>query len=131
MTGELILIVEDNEKNRKLVRDVLQVKGYRTVESETGEEGIRLAQESGPALILMDLQLPGISGIEALKRLRADPKTQAIPIIAVTASAMTHSVPEIMAAGFDGYQTKPISVRDFLETVRQVLDRKPGTKGAS
>jgi len=131
MTGELILIVEDNEKNRKLVRDVLQVKGYRTVESETAEEGIRLAQEVGPALILMDLQLPGINGIEALKRLRADPKTQAIPIIAVTASAMTHSVPEIMAAGFDGYQTKPISVREFLETVRQVLDRKPGTKGAS
>ena len=129
MAGGLILVVEDNEKNRKLVRDVLQVKGYRTVETETAEEGIQMAQESSPALILMDLQLPGISGIEALKRLRADPKTQAIPIIAVTASAMTHSVPEIMAAGFDGYQTKPISVREFLETVRQVLDRKPGTKG--
>ena len=131
MTGELILIVEDNEKNRKLVRDVLQVKGYRTVESETGEEGIRLAQESGPALILMDLQLPGIDGIEALKRLRADPKTQAIPVIAVTASAMTHSQQEIMAAGFDGYQTKPISVREFLERVRAVLDRRAGAGGAA
>ena len=127
MAGELILIVEDNEKNRRLVRDVLQVKGYQTIESETAEEGIRLAQESGPALILMDLELPGISGIEALKRLRADPKTQAIPVIAVTASAMTHSLPEITAAGFDGYQTKPISVREFLETVRQVLDRRAGT----
>ncbi len=124
MAGELILIVEDNEKNRKLVRDVLQVRGYRTMETETAEEGIRLAQESLPALILMDLQLPGISGIEALKRLRADPKTQVIPVIAVTASAMTHSLPEIMAAGFDGYQTKPVSVREFLETVRQVLDRR-------
>ena len=89
MAGELILIVEDNEKNRKLVRDVLQVKGYRTLETETAEEGLRMAQESGPALVLMDLELPGINGIEALKRLRADPKTQAIPVIAVTASAMT------------------------------------------
>ncbi len=82
-------------------------------------------------MILMDLQLPGISGIEALKRLRADPKTQAIPVIAITASAMTHSVPEIMAAGFDGYQTKPISVREFLETVRRVLDRGAAAGGAS
>ncbi len=131
MAGELVLIVEDNEKNRKLVRDVLQVKGYKTVETDTAEEGMRLAQESRPALILMDLQLPGISGIEALKRLRADPKTQAIPVIAITASAMTHSVPEIMAAGFDGYQTKPISVREFLETVRRVLDRGAAAGGAS
>ncbi len=131
MAGELVLIVEDNEKNRKLVRDVLQVKGYKTVETDTAEEGMRLAQESRPALILMDLQLPGISGIEALKRLRADPKTQAIPVIAITASAMTHSVPEIMAAGFDGYQTKPISVREFLEVVRQTLDRHPAAGGAA
>ena len=131
MAGELILIVEDNDKNRKLLRDVLQVKGYKTVETETAEEGMRLAQESRPALILMDLQLPGISGIEALKRLRADPKTQAIPVIAITASAMTHSVPEIMAAGFDGYQTKPISVRELLETVRQVLDRRGSGGGAA
>ncbi len=131
MAEELILIVEDNEKNRKLVRDVLQVKGYRTLETETAEEGIRLAQESRPALILMDLQLPGISGIEALKRLRADPKTRAIPVIAITASAMTHSVPEIMAAGFDSYQTKPISVREFLETVRAVLERRGGGGGAT
>jgi two-component system cell cycle response regulator DivK len=127
MAGELILIVEDNEKNRKLLRDVLQVKGYRTVESETAEEGIRLAQQFSPVLILMDLQLPGISGIEALKRLRADPKTRAIPVIAVTASAMTESRAQVMAAGFDGYQTKPISVREFLETVRQVLERRAKT----
>ena len=131
MAGELILIVEDNEKNRKLVRDVLQVRGYRTVETETAEEGIRLARESPPALILMDLQLPGIDGIEALKRLRADPKTQAIPVIAVTASAMTHDRQKILAAGFDGYQTKPISVREFLERVRAVLDRRAGAGGAA
>jgi two-component system, cell cycle response regulator DivK len=75
MANELILIVEDNPKNLKLVRDTLQVKGYQTIEAETGEEGVRLAHERHPALILMDIQLPGISGIEALQRLRADPAT--------------------------------------------------------
>jgi len=125
MAGELILVVEDNEKNRKLVRDVLAVTGYRVVETETGEEGVRLADERRPALILMDVQLPGIDGIEALRRLRADPATAAIPVVAVTASAMTQDRQKIMAAGFDGYQAKPISVRPFLELVRAVLDR-PG-----
>jgi two-component system cell cycle response regulator DivK len=122
MAGELILIVEDDEKSRKLVRDVLQAKGYRTLEAETAEEGSRLAQEAHPALVIMDLQLPGMNGIEARQRLRADPGTQGVPVIAVTASAMTFSQPEIMAAGFDGYHSKPISVRKFLETVRAVLD---------
>jgi two-component system cell cycle response regulator DivK len=126
MAGELILIVEDNEKNRKLMRDILQFKGYQTVEAETSEEGIRIAQESRPAVILMDLQLPGMNGIEALTRLRADPGTRAISVIAVTASAMTHDRERILAAGFDGYQTKPIGVKEFLETVRQVLDRHAG-----
>jgi CheY-like chemotaxis protein len=109
MAGELILIVEDNEKNRKLVRDVLQVKGYKTIETETGAEGIRMSQESQPALILMDIQLPGIDGITALKRLRAEPKTRDIPVIAVTASAMTLKREAMLAEGFDGYQNKPIS----------------------
>ncbi|MBI3456703.1 MAG: response regulator [Candidatus Rokubacteria bacterium] len=123
MAGELILIVEDNEKNRKLVRDVLQFSGYQTVETETGEEAIQLARESRPALVLMDIQLPGMNGLEALRHLRADPVTRGIPVIAVTASAMTHSRQQIMAAGFDGYQTKPINVKAFLEVVRQTLDR--------
>lgn len=123
MAGELILIIEDNEKNRKLMREVLRVKGYQTLETETAEEGIRVAQESLPALILMDLQLPGMDGITALAALRADPRTKEIPVIAVTASAMTHNRPKILAAGFDGYQTKPINVKEFLEVVRQVLDR--------
>ncbi len=131
MANELILIVEDNEKNRKLVRDVLQFKGYKTIETETAEEGIRLAQESQPALILMDIQLPGMDGITALKQLRADPQTKKIPIIAVTASAMTHSRAEILAEGFDGYQTKPISVNEFLKIVRAVLDLHPGGGEAS
>ena len=129
MAGELILIVEDNEKNRKLMRDVLQFKGYQTVETETAEAGIRVAQESNPSVILMDLQLPGMNGLEALSRLRAEPGTRAIPVIAVTASAMTHDRERILAAGFDGYQTKPISVKEFLETVRQVLDRQPDRGG--
>lgn len=121
MANELILIVEDNEKNRKLVRDVLQVKGYQTIESETAEVGIRLALEKSPALILMDIQLPGIDGITALKQLRAEPKTKNIPVIAITASAMTHNRQTLLAEGFDGYQTKPISVKDFLNEVQKVL----------
>jgi two-component system cell cycle response regulator DivK len=129
MAGELILIVEDNEKNRKLARDVLQFKGYRTVEAGTAEEGIQLAQESRPALILMDIHLPGMNGIEALRRLRSDPRTEAIPVMAVTASAMTHDRQRILAAGFDGYQTKPINVKEFLAAVRQVLDGRPGAGG--
>ena len=124
MAGELILIVEDNEKSRKLVRDVLQYKGYVTIEAETGEEGVRLARERLPALVLMDIQLPGIDGIAALGQLRADPATRAIPVVAVTASVMTHDRQKIMAAGFDGYQSKPIRVKEFLEAVRAMLDRK-------
>ena len=123
MANELILIVEDNEKNLKLVRDVLRHTGYQTIEAGTGEDGIRLAKERGPALILMDIQLPGIDGIAALGQLRADPATRAIPVIAVTASAMTQDRKKIMAAGFDGYQTKPIRVREFMDVVRVTLDR--------
>ena len=121
MAGELILIVEDNEKNRKLVRDVLQVKGYTTIESETAEEGIKLALDKSPALILMDIQLPGIDGITALKHLRADPKTKNLPVIAITASAMTHNRKTMLAEGFDGYQTKPISLKEFLSEIERVL----------
>jgi len=126
MANELILVVEDNDKNRKLVRDVLTATGYRLVEAESGEDGVRLAREQHPDLILMDIQLPGIDGIQALRELRADDRTRAIPVIAVTASAMTHDRQMIMAAGFDGYQSKPISVRPFLEAVRQMLDRRAG-----
>lgn len=122
MGGELILIVEDQPLNRKLVRDVLQVKGYRTIEAENGEDGVRAAVEQHPALILMDIQLPGINGIEALKQLRQNPVTRAIPVIAVTASAMQQNRAEIIAAGFDGYQAKPINIAAFLGAVRGALD---------
>ena len=121
MPGELILLVEDNDNNRMLVRDVLQATGYRVVEAENAEDGLRMAAEQRPALILMDIQLPGMSGIEALQRLRADSTTRAIPVIAVTASAMTQDRRQIMAAGFDGYQPKPISVKGFLQAVREML----------
>ena len=124
MAGELILVVEDNDKNRKLVRDVLTATGYRLAEAETGEDGVRLARERVPDLVLMDIQLPGINGIEALRQLRADPTTSAIPIVAVTASAMTQDRQKILAAGFDAYQSKPLSIRPFLELVRNVLDRR-------
>ena len=121
MAGELILIVEDNENNRMLVRDVLQSRGYQTAETDTGEDGVRLARASQPALILMDIQLPGMNGMDALRLLRADAATRDIPVMAVTASAMTHDRQKIMAAGFDAYQSKPINVREFVEAVRGVL----------
>ena len=122
MAGELILIIEDNEKNRKLVRDVLNVKGYKTIESETAEEGLKLAIEKSPSLILMDIQPPGMDGITALKKLRAEPTTKNIPAIAITASAMTYNRLTMMAEGFDGFQSKPIRAKDFLEEVCRVLD---------
>jgi len=121
MANELVLIIEDNEKNRKLVRDVLQVKGYRTIEAETAEAGLKLAIEQSPALILMDVQLPGMDGIMALKQLKADAKTKSIPVIAVTASAMSYKRQTMLAECFDGYQTKPISLKDFLREIERVL----------
>ena len=123
MAGELILVVEDNEKNRKLVRDVLTFKGYTVVEADNGEDGVRLAKERVPKLILMDIQLPGIDGIEALRRIRADEMTRGIPIVAVTASAMDRDRQTIMAAGFDGYQSKPLNVKEFIMAVETILAR--------
>src|SRR4029450_4293727 len=99
MPGELILVVEDNDNNRMLIRDVLRATGYRVVEAENAEDGLRIAAEQRPALILMDIQLPGMNGMEALQRLRADMATRAIPVIAVTASAMTQDRRHIPGAG--------------------------------
>ena len=123
MAGELILIVEDNEKNLKLVRDLLQFKGYRTLEASTAERGISLAGEHGPDLILMDIQLPDLDGISALGRLRADPRTAPIRVVALTAFAMKDDRERFIGAGFEGYITKPISVREFPEQVRQYCER--------
>jgi two-component system cell cycle response regulator DivK len=122
MAGELILIVEDNDKNRKLVRDVLAFKGYNTIEAETGEEGVRLARARSPRLVLMDIRLPGIDGVEALRRLRAEETTRGIVVMAMTASVMSEDRQKIMAAGFDGYQSKPINVTEFVAAVAQLLE---------
>jgi two-component system, cell cycle response regulator DivK len=119
-----ILIVEDNEKNLKLVRDVLQVKGYATLEAVNAEDGIRLAVLHKPDLVLMDIQLPGMNGIDALKVLRADPATAAIPVIAVTASVMQQDRNLITQAGFDGYIGKPLNLKEFLDAVRTMLEKK-------
>ena len=121
---ETILIVEDNEKNMKLARDILQARGYATLEAVTGEDGVRIALDKLPALVLMDIQLPGINGIEALRQLRADATTAAIPVVAVTASVMATDRRQITDAGFDGYIGKPINLREFIETVRRVLDAR-------
>ena len=117
----LILIVEDSDKNLKLVRDVLQVKGYETLEAGTAEDGLELARARAPDLILMDIQLPGMNGIDALKALRAEPATAAIPVVAITASVMQQDRQEIMRAGFNGFIEKPINLRKFLDTVQQTL----------
>ena len=121
MAQELVLIVEDNEKNRKLIRDLLQAKGYQTIESESAEEGLRLAEERKPALILMDIQLSGMDGITAMKQLKAAPGTRTIPVMAITASAMTHNRGTMLAEGFDGFQTKPFNLSEFLADVGRLI----------
>ena len=122
----VILIVEDNEKNMKLLRDVLQFKGYRTIEAETGEDGVTLAMQHKPDLILMDYQLPGIDGIEAFRRIRNASDTAHIPIVAVTASAMPEEAKKMKEAGFDGFLTKPINVKGFIETVERFIGKPQG-----
>ena len=122
MAGEQILVVEDNEKNMKLVRDVLQAKGYRTLEATTGGRAVELATEHGPDLVLMDVQLPDINGLEALGRLRADERTASIPVLAVTAQAMQGDRERFLAAGFDGYVSKPLDIVELVETVKKHCD---------
>jgi CheY-like chemotaxis protein len=117
----VILVVEDNERNLKLLRDVLEYAGYEVRAAQTAEDGIALAVSKPPDLVLMDLQLPGIDGMEALRRLREDPRTAAIPVVAVTAQAMRQDRERALAAGFDGYVEKPISVRAFLDQVGRFL----------
>ncbi len=130
MANELILIVEDNAQNRKLARDLLQVHGYRTIEAETGEDGVALATERAPDLVVMDIHLPGISGIDALAKIRAAPATRAIPVIAFTASVMPQDRNDIIAAGFDAFVSKPINLEAFLGAVAAALAKlRPG--GAS
>lgn len=121
MANELILIVEDNEKNRRLLRKVLQVSGYRVAEAETGMAGVAAAKNEPPDLILMDYQLPDIDGIEVFRQIRADAAIPRMPIVAVTASAMPEDQKRMREAGFDGFESKPINVKDLLATVAKFL----------
>ena len=124
----VILVVEDNERNLKLLRDVLEYAGFDVRAARTAEDGISLAVSEPPDLVLMDLQLPGIDGLEALRRLRASPRTAGIPVVAVTAQAMKHDRERALEAGFNGYIEKPISVRAFPDQVRSFLsDGQVGT----
>ena len=126
MANELILIVEDNEQNQKLARDVLQFRGYRVLVAPTAEAGIPVAVAEKPDLVLMDIHLPGMNGIQALAKLRAAPETQTIPVLAFTASVMPQDRREITSAGFDGFLSKPINLKEFLETISAALSgRKP------
>ncbi len=117
-----VLIVEDNEKNMKLARDVLQAKGYRTLEAVTGEDGVRIAREELPDLVLMDIQLPGINGIEAFRQIRAGETTARIPVVALTASVTPTDRSAVNAAGFDAFLSKPINLREFLDTVKRLIE---------
>lgn len=121
MTTKTVLIVEDNEKNMKLARDVLQHQGHATLEARTGEEGLRLAIERRPDLILLDIQLPGMDGIAVLQRIRAEPSLDAVPVMAVSASVMPEDRRHIDDSGFDAYTTKPISLKPFLAEVERLL----------
>ena len=123
MAAERVLVVEDNEKNMKLFRDVLQATGYTTLEASTGEEAIELAILHTPALVLMDVQLPGIDGVEALARLRHDERTASIPVLALTAQAMHGDRERLVEAGFDGYLSKPVDVIELLRTVSEYCGR--------
>ena len=124
MANELILIVEDNEQNQKLAGDVLRFKGFRVLVAETAEIGVPMAQKEKPDLVLMDIHLPGMNGIEALAKLRADPGTKAIPVFAFTASVMPQDRKEITSAGFDGFLSKPINLKEFLDTIAATLGGK-------
>jgi two-component system cell cycle response regulator DivK len=119
----VVLIIEDNERNRKLARDILNHAGFDTLEAGTAEDGLALAAERSPGIVLMDVQLPGIDGVQALRRLRSDPATAGIPVIAVTAFAMKADRERFLAAGFDHYVAKPLDIREFPRQVADALTR--------
>ena len=126
MPGERILVVEDNELNMKLFRDVLIATGYQALEATTGGEAVDLAVEHAPDLVLMDIQLPDADGVDVLRRLRTDDRTAAIPVLAVTAQAMRGDRERFLAAGFDGYVSKPVNVGRLIGTVREYCDGRAG-----
>jgi len=121
VADELILIVDDNAQNRKLARDVLQFAGFRTLEATGGVDGVEMALEHLPDLVLLDIRMPDLGGVEALRLLRDDSRTAETPIVALTSSTMRGDDERFLAEGFDGYMQKPISVREFPDQVRAHL----------
>ena len=122
MTGRQVVVVEDNELNMKLFREVLESSGYRTLEAETGERAVALTTEHRPDLVLMDIHLPDIDGVEALRMLRADERTASVPVLALTAQAMEGDRERFFAAGFDGYLSKPVNIADLLDAVKHYCE---------
>ena len=122
MARPQVLVVEDNEKNMKLFRDVLLATGHRTLEATTGGRAVELATEHSPDLVLMDIQLPDIDGVEALARLRADERTASVPVVALTAQAMEGDRERFLSAGFDGYLSKPVNIAEFVATVKHYCE---------
>jgi two-component system, cell cycle response regulator DivK len=116
-----ILVVEDHEDNRQILRDLLGNAGYQMIEAETGEDGLAAAAAHTPDLILMDIQLPGLDGYEATRRLKADPALRSIPIIVVTSYALSGDEAKARAAGCDAYVTKPFSPRQLLAKIKEYL----------
>jgi CheY-like chemotaxis protein len=119
MTGRKVVVVEDNELNMKLFREVLESSGYRMLEAGTGERAVALTTEHRPDLVLMDIHLPDIDGVEALRMLRAGERTASIPVLALTAQAMEGDRERFLASGFDGYLSKPVNIADLLDAVRR------------
>ena len=128
MRSPQILVVEDNERNMKLFRDLLTAQGYRTLEATTGTQAVELAADHAPELVLMDIHLPDIDGVEALGRLRADRRTASIPVLALTAQAMEGDRERFLGSGFDGYVSKPVDVIELLGIVRRHCET-PGSNG--
>jgi two-component system cell cycle response regulator DivK len=122
MTSPQILVVEDNDRNMRLFCDVLQASGYRTLEATTGESAVEVALEHVPDLVLMDIQLPDIDGVEALARIRADERSASLPVLALTAQAMEGDRERFLAAGFDGYLSKPVDIAEFVATVKRYCE---------
>ena len=122
MADELVLIVDDNAMNVKLARDVLRFAGFRTLEADTGEDGVSMATEHLPDVILMDIRLPDMQGTAAVRLLKDEPRTAKIPVVALTSFAMKGDRERFLAEGFDGYLEKPISVKEFPQQVRSYLE---------
>jgi two-component system, cell cycle response regulator DivK len=121
-----ILVVEDQEDNRRIVHDLLASAGYQMIEALDGETGVRLAETERPDLILMDIQLPGLDGYEATRRIKANPELRSIPIIVVTSYALSGDDVKAMQAGCDAYVAKPFSPRQLLSKIREFLAAADG-----